>query len=73
VCVQLYAVYIHACFWDTLDELKKESKVLAACFDPHSRSAMAANMLLMYKHGIIVPDDLEPFSSELVELLDALK
>lgn len=60
------------CFWDTLKELKKESKVLTACFDPHSRSAMTQNMLLMYKHGIIMRDDLKPFSSELIELLDAL-
>jgi hypothetical protein len=60
-------------FWDTLDELKKEAKVLTACFDPHSRSSMIQNMQLMYGHGIIVKDDLESFSSELAELLDAVK
>jgi hypothetical protein len=34
---------------------------------------MIQNMQLMYGHGIIVKDDLESFSSELAELLDAVK
>ncbi len=56
-------------FWDTFNEMKKETKVLRECLDRHSRSYMILSMLLMLRHGMLKEEDLEEFSDELQEQL----
>ncbi len=59
-------------FWDTLEEMKKEAKVLRRCLDPHSRSHMSENMLQMLLSGMLKEEELEEFSPELRESLKSL-
>ncbi len=52
-------------FWDTLDEMKKESKILRDCLDGHSRTKMLFYMMLMCGHRLIKREDIAIFSEEL--------
>ena len=52
-------------FWDTLERMKKEGKILQDCLDPHSRSNMFMSMMLMLRYGMLKEEDLEGFSEEL--------
>jgi len=54
-------------FWDTLDVMEKESKVLVDCLDGHSRSNMFMHMSLMCRYGMLTQEDLKCFSEELQE------
>jgi len=56
-------------FWDTLEVMKEEKKVLQDCLDGHSRSQMYFSMLLMLRHGMLKKQDLKGFSEELQEQL----
>jgi hypothetical protein len=53
------------CFWDTLDEMRKEEKILVECLDRQSRSRMFMSMTLMCRCGILKREDLHDFSDEL--------
>lgn len=52
-------------FWDAMDEMEKEAKVLRYCLDGHSRSKMWLFMLSMINAGMMKKDDLAEFSEEL--------
>jgi len=56
-------------FWDVLEEMKAEAKVLNSCLGHHSRSRMFLSMAQMLRHDLIFKEDLTEFSEELqVEL-----
>lgn len=52
-------------FWDTFQEMRRQSKVLRDCLDGYSRSSMWMNMRLMLSVGMLKPEDLALFSEEL--------
>lgn len=52
-------------FWDALEAMKKEAKVLQQCLDGHSRSKMLTHMMLMARAGMLRAADLAQFSEEL--------
>ena len=52
-------------FWDAMEEMEKEAKVLRHCLDGHSRSKMWLYMLSMIRAGMMTKDDLTEFSDEL--------
>jgi protein-tyrosine phosphatase len=54
-------------FWDTLEAMNKQKKILADCLDGHSRSNMDLSIMLMLSYGIMKEEDLEIFSEELQE------
>jgi protein-tyrosine phosphatase len=56
-------------FWDTLEAIKKEKKILQDCLDGHSRSKMFISMCLMLRYGMLKENGLEGFSEDLQELL----
>jgi protein-tyrosine phosphatase len=56
-------------FWDTLEEMHKEKKILCNCLDGHSRSKMMSFMLLMRRYGMLKESDLQGFSEDLQEKL----
>lgn len=51
-------------FWDTFQEMKRQSKVLRDCLDGYSRSSMWMNMRLMMTVGMLKQEDLAAFSEE---------
>ncbi len=51
-------------FWDTLERMQKEKRILQDCLDRHSRSNMFMSMMLMLRYGML-EEDLEGFSEEL--------
>ena len=59
-------------FWDTLERMKKEKRILQDCLDPHSRSKMFMSMMLMLRCGMLKEEDLEGFSDELKGELNSL-
>jgi len=59
-------------FWDTFEEMEKEKKTLQDCLDGHSRSKMFMSMLLMLRYGMLKEEDLNSYSEELQEQLNAL-
>ena len=56
-------------FWDSLDEMKKEAKILRQCLDGHSRSNMLMAMLSMRGVGMLKKEDLADFSPELQKMM----
>lgn len=52
-------------FWDAMEEMEKEVKVLRSCLDGHSRSKMWLNLLTMARAGMLRKEDLAGFSPEL--------
>ncbi len=52
-------------FWEALQEMEAEAKVLRHCLDGHSRSKMWLFMLSMARSGMLKKDDLVGFSEEL--------
>lgn len=60
-------------FWDAMELMKKESKILVSCLDNHSRSKMTISLHLMIKYGLIREPDLALFSEELVGYILASK
>jgi hypothetical protein len=56
-------------FWNTFEEMRRQSKVLRECLDGYSRSSMWMNMRLMLRVGMLKPQDLAAFSDELRETL----
>lgn len=60
-------------FWDTLDAMKKEAKILQDCLDGYSKSDMDMHILLMLRHGLMNEEDLDGFSEELREWVDKVR
>jgi predicted protein tyrosine phosphatase len=54
-------------FWDTLEEMEAEAKILRHCLDGHSRSKMWLYMLSMAHAGMLKSEDMVGFSDELRE------
>jgi hypothetical protein len=52
-------------FWDALEVMKKEAKILQQCLDGHSRSSMWLFMTAMLRVGMLKKEDLSQFSDEL--------
>lgn len=52
-------------FWDTLEQMEKEAKVLQRCLDGYSRSNMLMHTILMLNAGILTKEDLMGFSETL--------
>jgi hypothetical protein len=52
-------------FWDSLEMMKKEAKILHQCLDGYSRSKMWLFMLCMLRVGMLKKEDLSQFSEEL--------
>ena len=52
-------------FWDAMEEMEKEAKVLQHCLDGHSRSKMWLYILSMIRCGMIDRADLAEFSDGL--------
>lgn len=57
-------------FWDTLEQMGKEKKILIDCLDGHSRSKQFFYMALMCRYGMITRADLDGFSDQLKEDLN---
>ncbi|MCG2590758.1 hypothetical protein [Rhodohalobacter sulfatireducens] len=54
-------------FWDTLEAMKKEAKILQDCLNGYTKSNMDMRILLMLRHGLMKEEDLDGFSEELRE------
>lgn len=52
-------------FWEAMEEMEREARVLRQCLDGHSRSKMWLYMLTMIRAGMLRKEDLEVFSEEL--------
>ncbi len=56
-------------FWDALNEMEREAKILRNCLDGHSRSSMFSFMYMMLGIGMLTKEDLLQFSDELQQKL----
>lgn len=52
-------------FWDAMEQMEREAKVLQKCLDGHSRSKMWLYMLTMIRAGMLIKEDVGVFSAEL--------
>ena len=52
-------------FWDALEAMEREAKVLRECLDGHSRSKMWLYLLTMIRAGMLTAGDMSAFSPEL--------
>jgi hypothetical protein len=52
-------------FWDAMQEMEREARVLRQCLDGHSRSKMWLYILTMIRAGMLRKGDIEVFSEEL--------
>jgi hypothetical protein len=59
-------------FWDVLEDMKAEAKILASCLGEHSRSKMFLSLVQMLGHGLIAKTDLTEFSGELQDRLEQI-
>jgi predicted protein tyrosine phosphatase len=56
-------------FWDAMEKMEKEARVLRKCLDGHSRSKMWEYMLSMIHAGMLKKEDLAQFSDALQQEL----
>jgi hypothetical protein len=59
-------------FWDALEEMEKQAKILRQCLDGHSRSSMFSFMCGMLSVGMLTKEDLLQFSEELQQKLSVV-
>lgn len=52
-------------FWDSLELMQQEKKILMECLDGFSRSSMWMKILGMYQCGMMTDKELNRFSDEL--------
>ena len=52
-------------FWDIMELMEREAKVLRECLDGHSRSKMWLYMLTMIRAGMLTREDIPVFSDDL--------
>ena len=52
-------------FWDAMEAMEKEARVLRECLDGHSRSKMWLYMLTMIRAGMLTREDISIFSENL--------
>jgi hypothetical protein len=56
-------------FWDTMEAIEVEARILRQCLDGHSRSKMGLYLLTMARAGMLKKEDLAGFSDELRQQL----
>jgi len=59
-------------FWDAMEKMEHESRVLQDCLDGHSRSKMQFYMMQMISVGMLRKEDMSVFSEELQNQLSFL-
>jgi hypothetical protein len=52
-------------FWEAMELMERESRVLRECLDGHSRSKMWLYMLTMIRTGMLTREDISVFSEDL--------
>lgn len=52
-------------FWDAMEEMETEAKILRQCLDGHSRSKMSLYIFMMIRAGMLTKDDAAVFSVDL--------
>jgi hypothetical protein len=52
-------------FWNAMEVMERETKILRRCLDGHSRSSMQRFMLSMIGVGMLKKEDMAVFSEEL--------
>jgi hypothetical protein len=52
-------------FWDAMEVMEREARVLRECLDGHSRSKMWLYMLAMIRAGMLTRVDVSGFSEDL--------
>lgn len=52
-------------FWDAMEAIEQEAKILCHCLDGHSRSKMGLFIISMIRCQMLTKDDLAEFSDEL--------
>jgi hypothetical protein len=52
-------------FWEAMEVMEREARVLRQCLDGHSRSKMWLYMLTMIRAGMLSRDDVAVFSADL--------
>ena len=52
-------------FWDAVEVMEREARVLRECLDGHSRSKMWLYMLAMIRAGMLTREDISVFSEDL--------
>ena len=52
-------------FWDAMEEVEREARVLRECLDGHSRSKMWLYILAMIRAGMLNKEDINVFSEDL--------
>ena len=52
-------------FWDAMEAMEREARVLRECLDGHSRSKMWLYMLTMIRAGMLTREDTAVFSEDL--------
>ena len=52
-------------FWDAMEEMEREARVLRECLDGHSRSKMWLYILAMIRAGMLSKEDINVFSEDL--------
>jgi len=52
-------------FWDAMEAMEVEARILRQCLDGHSRSKMWLYLLTMARAGMLKKEDLVGFSDEL--------
>jgi len=60
-------------FWETLEAMDDEARILRACLDDLRRSRLTDSMALMLYHGMLREEDLEEFNPELRETVKSLQ
>jgi hypothetical protein len=59
-------------FWEALEVMEKEAKILQKCLDGHSRSKMWMFMMTMISVGMLKQEDMAGFSEELRKEVSAV-
>jgi hypothetical protein len=57
-------------FWNAMEVMEREAKILRKCLDGHSRSKMWLFMLSMIQTGMLKKEDMAVFSEELRNEID---
>lgn len=57
-------------FWEAMEAMEKEAKILRSCLDGHSRSRMWMYLISMIQCGMLTREDFAKFSPELQSEFD---
>ena len=62
----------HATYLEIFKAIEKEDKIIASMFDDHRRSTAFISILSMVQHGLLSKNDLQRFTPETQERIEAL-